>query len=89
MRLPVKFKSGDRVRMLKHGDWKNYATGTVVGDGRVRTFQSVAQARIYWIRFDEPQRDCTDEWNNTDFEYDQSNVCEQFLQPLQIFRSSA
>ena len=78
----MKFKGGDRVRMLKHGDWKNDATGTIVGDGRVRTFQSGAQTRIYWIKFDEAQRDYTDERNNMDFEYDQSNVCEQFLQPL-------
>ena len=79
----MEFKYGDRVRMLRHADWKNDAVGTIVS---IRTSPATlhdgSTDLLYWIEFDEPQRDYTDELNGMNFEYKKSVVLGRFLRPL-------
>jgi hypothetical protein len=60
----MEFQRGDRVRMLKHADWKNEAVGTVISlYARPVTLHDGSPDLLYAIEFDEPQRDFTDELN--------------------------
>jgi hypothetical protein len=77
-----RFKRGDRVLMVRHGDWKTEATGTITGGGRPRKLYDGSIDREYWIVFDEPQRDHTDEKNGVNLAYDESNVLERYLSLL-------
>jgi len=78
----ARFKPGDRVLMIRHGDWKNEAAGTVTGGGRPRRLFDGSVDRQYWVAFDEPQRDYTDERNGVDLAYDGSIVLERHLKKL-------
>jgi hypothetical protein len=77
----MKFKPGDRVLMVQHADWKNDAVGTIISEGRVRTLYDGSTDFCYWIEFDEPQRDLTDEMHGQDRTYDSSTVLERYLRP--------
>lgn len=77
----MRFEVGDRVRMVKHADWKAAATGTIVGPGRVRE----GQPDLVWyaVQFDEPQRDLTDErLGDASRSYTSATVTEPYLEPL-------
>jgi hypothetical protein len=78
----MNFKPGDRVLMLKHSDWKADAIGTVASLGKLRLLHDGSTACWYWIVFDEPQRDYTDEIHGDDRTYKSSTVLERFLRLL-------
>jgi hypothetical protein len=80
----MEFKYGDRVRMLMHADWKSDAVGTIVSI-RTRTAMLTDGSTDvwYWVEFDEPQRDYTDEMNGKDLQYKSSTVLGRFLRPLE------
>ena len=79
----MEFKYVDRVRMLKHADWKNDAVGTVISiRTRPATLYDGSTDVWYWIEFDELQRDYTDELNGTDLAYKKSTVLGRFLRPI-------
>jgi hypothetical protein len=80
----MEFKYGDRVRMLKHADWKNDAIGTIISI-RTRTtpLHDGSTDLRYIIQFDELQRDYTDEMNGMDLQYKESSVLGRFLRPLE------
>jgi hypothetical protein len=69
--------------MVKHADWKSDAIGTIKSDGRSRVLYDGQTDYEYWIDFDLPQRDYTDEMLGADREYYASTVLEKFLRPLQ------
>jgi hypothetical protein len=74
----MKFKVGDRVRMLQHADWKAAAIGTIISPGRVRDGRT-----WYWVQFDERQRDLTDERHGDRARsYSSATVTEPFLELL-------
>ncbi|RKZ50723.1 MAG: hypothetical protein DRR16_27495 [Candidatus Parabeggiatoa sp. nov. 3] len=77
-----KEQSGDRVLMLKHSDWKKEAKGTIRGKGVVRRIYDGTVHFDYYIEFDEPQTDKTDEANGMEIEYSGSTVLEEELCPL-------
>lgn len=80
----MKFKPGDRVSMLKHADWKTDAVGTVVSPGRLRTLHDGSLDHWYWVGFDEPQQDYTDEiYGDPERSYRSASVLERFLRPLE------
>ena len=79
----MEFQRGDRVRMLKHADWKNEAVGTVISlYARPVTLHDGSPDLLYAIEFDEPQRDFTDELNGMDLQYKSSDVLGRFLRPI-------
>jgi len=80
----MKFITGERVRMIKHADWKVDAVGTIVS---TQPFQRVLPDNstqwIYWIEFDIPQYDLTDEVNgDKEWNYNSSIVLERYLVAL-------
>lgn len=76
------FQYGDRVRMIRHGDWKNDAFGMVVSARTHPTTLPDGSTDVwYWIEFDEPQRDETDELNGRNLDYRESTVLGRFLRP--------
>lgn len=75
-------KAGDRVRMLKHYDWKADCLGTIVGEGRPRIIFDGSTRVEYFVRFDEPQTDLTDESADLHIEYEGTTTLEEYLQPL-------
>jgi hypothetical protein len=79
----MKFRPEDRVLMLRHADWKGDAAGTIISAGRLRALYDGSTDYQYWIEFDEPQRDYTDELHGMDRTYPSSTVLEQFLRPLE------
>jgi hypothetical protein len=79
----MEFKHGDRVRMVKHADWKNDAVGTIISvRTRPATLYDGSTDVWYSIEFDELQRDYTDEMNGKDLHYKSSTVLGRFLRPL-------
>jgi hypothetical protein len=78
----MKFKAGDRVLMIQHADWKNDAVGTLVSDGRPRTLSDGSTEYQYWIEFDGPQQDFTDEMHGMELTYQSSTVLERYLRPI-------
>jgi hypothetical protein len=76
------FKPGDRVLMVKHADWKADAVGIVFGRPRPVTLPDGSTDYSYWVEFDEPQRDYTDEMHGKDLVYHSSTVLGRFLRPL-------
>jgi hypothetical protein len=81
----MKFAVGDRVVMIRHADWKSDAVGTISGGPRERTNAQGTNYLDYWIEFDEPQRDLTDEINgDLDRTYQASTVAEEFLRLIDI-----
>jgi hypothetical protein len=77
------FKPGDRVLMVKHADWKGDATGTVTSPARRPiTLADGTSDPYYWVAFDEPQRDSTNELNGVDRTYDSATILARFLQRL-------
>jgi hypothetical protein len=76
----AKFKPGDRVLVVKHADWKCDLLGTVLGCGRIRR-GAHGEYMDYYVQFDEPQRDLTDEMHGHDRTYQGSTVAEKFLRP--------
>jgi hypothetical protein len=79
----MEFKYGDRVRMLRHADWKNDAVGTIISiRTRPATLYDGSTDVWYIIKFDEAQRDYTDEMNGMDLQYKESSVLGRFLRPL-------
>lgn len=71
------------VFVLKHADWRNEAIGTINSlRARSVTLHDGSPDLLYWIEFDEPQRDYTDEMNGMDLEYKSSQVLGRFLRPL-------
>lgn len=75
-----RFEPGDRVLMLKHGDWMQDASGTISCAGFVRY---AARGVEYVIVFDHPQSDLTDELNGDHLRtYSSSTVQERYLQSL-------
>jgi hypothetical protein len=86
----MKFKRGDRVLMLKHADWKNEATGTIVSVRTVPvTLADGSSDEWYWIEFDELQRDFTDELSGMNLVYKESTVLGRHLRPLNHVQRSA
>jgi hypothetical protein len=79
----MEFKRGDRVRMLKHADWKDEAVGTIISlYSRPVTLHDGSPDLLYAIEFDEPQRDFTDEMNGMGLQYKSSDVLGRFLRPF-------
>ena len=79
----MEFRKGDRVRMIKHADWKNDATGTIISIySRLKTLYDGSTDLEYSIEFDELQRDFTDELNGMDLQYKSSTVLGRFLRPI-------
>lgn len=69
--------------MLRHADWKAAAVGTNSGGPRERMIGEGTIQRWYWIEFDVPQTDLTDELNgNGGRTYEAATVLEPFLRPL-------
>jgi hypothetical protein len=68
--------------MVKHADWKADATGTISSPPRVRP-ASPEQGTWYWVRFEEPQGDLTDELRgDIERRYASATVNERYLRPL-------
>jgi hypothetical protein len=79
----MEFRRGDRVRMLKHADWKNEAVGTIISiHARPVVLHDGLPDLLYWIEFDQPKRDFTDESNGMDLQYKSSTILGRFLRPL-------
>lgn len=79
MELKPKFKVGDRVLMLQHGDWKSAAVATISREGRQRTRYDGYEFIQYVITFDVRQSDWTDEAIGHRIEYTGTTVMEEFL----------
>lgn len=78
----ARFSDGDRVRMVRHADWKQDATGTIAGHGRIRKGAFALYIDCF-VAFDTPQLDFTDESNGESIgSYSGSTVAEEFLQQL-------
>ncbi|MEO1529088.1 MAG: hypothetical protein AAFX06_27020 [Planctomycetota bacterium] len=69
--------------MIRHADWKASATARVMTAGRQRR-NSFGQLYVeYFIDFDEPQADLTDEMHgDLDRRYTGTTVDQQFLRML-------
>lgn len=80
----MKFVKGDRVRMIQHADWKVDAVGTIVSTHPSRrTLPDRSTELDYWIEFNSPQYDLTDEINGqTDRSYKSTTVLERYLVAL-------
>ena len=66
----MEFKYGDRVRMLKHADWKNEAVGTIISiRTRPATLYDGSTDVWYNHQVRRGQRDYTDEMNGMDLQY--------------------
>jgi len=57
----MKLGIGDRVLMVRHADWKADAIGTIAGGPRQRKNSRGEWYDDYIVKFDEPQKDTTDE----------------------------
>ncbi len=69
--------------MLRHADWNTVAVGVISGGPRERKIGDGTIQRWYWIEFDVPQSDLTDELNgNEGRTYEGATVLEPFLRPL-------
>lgn len=69
--------------MRKHADWKQAAVATVVGRGRVRRNCYGNEYVDYFIEFDHPQADYTDEMHgDVHRTYSGTTCAEEFLEPL-------
>jgi hypothetical protein len=79
----MKLEDGVRVLMVRHADWKSDAIGTIVGVPRQRMNSHGDWYDDYIVKFDEPQKDFTDEMNGDhDRSYTSSTVAAQFLRTL-------
>lgn len=80
----MKFAKGDRVRMTKHADWKVDAIGTITSTHPMKpTLPDSSIEWDYWIEFDSPQNDLTDEINGEkDRSYKSATVLERYLATL-------
>ncbi len=85
----MKFSIGDRVLMLRHADWKSDAVGTISAGPHERVNSQGETYFDYWIDFDEPQSDFTDEMNGArDRTYKSSTVAAAYIRPLDQCRTS-
>lgn len=70
--------------MLRHADWKSDAVGTISAGPRERVNSRGETYLDYWIDFDEPQRDTTNEMNGDhERSYKSSTVAADYIQPLE------
>ena len=79
------FQPGDRVVVMRHADWKRDVAATVVGPCPARTvdLSDGSRCRLYWVEFDEPQRDLADWMQETGQTFVKCTVQEPFLQPME------
>lgn len=75
-RLKQEFSSGARVVVSAAGGWKRDALGTVKGPPEV-TETVQGEGFTYWIEFDEPQHDLSD-----DGPYGKAQVLSLYLRPI-------
>jgi len=80
----MNFATGDRVRMIQHADWKVDAIGTITSSHPVqRILPDSSIEWEYWIKFDSPQNDLTDELSGEKERYYKSTtVLERYLVAL-------
>ncbi|MGE3806677.1 MAG: hypothetical protein AB7K24_18575 [Gemmataceae bacterium] len=69
----MKYRPGERVLMLQHGNWRQPVCGRVQGNGRVRPDAAGQYHVEYFIRFDRLQ---------TARQFLGTSVREEHLQPL-------
>jgi hypothetical protein len=83
------FSIGDRVLMIRHADWKSDAVGTISAGPRERVNWRGETYLDYWIDFDDPQSDYTDEENgDNDRTYKSSTVAGDYIRLLDEGRTS-
>ncbi|GLR69397.1 hypothetical protein GCM10007852_03050 [Agaribacter marinus] len=82
----MKYFNGDRVRMIRHADWKQDAIATIVSTKPLkRALPDNTDDWEYWIEFDFPQYDLTDEMNDDrERSYDSCTVLERYLEPIKV-----